>query len=278
MEVQPLTYKYRLLPRRSQHHALEAILEQQRQLYNAALEERIDAYRKGGVTIGELQQSKSLTEIRAFDPAFAGVQRRIQRETLRRLDRAYKAFFRRAKAGGAPGFPKFKGREFFDGFGFDAFLQITFDGKRLRFSGMPGGLRVHLDRPLPGPIKGIWFTRERGVWFCGFQIERECLPKRETGKPIGIDWGTSVLGMLSSGEEIPNPRFGEVYAAGLARTQRKVSRAKKGSKRRLKARKHSRRSHARSRTGERIHLIRSQSGSLPSSSSWPPRSSRCRPC
>jgi putative transposase len=44
-----LTYHYRLLPTKQQHRALEAILESQRQLYNAALEERIDAYRKASV-------------------------------------------------------------------------------------------------------------------------------------------------------------------------------------------------------------------------------------
>lgn len=237
-----LTYKYRVNPTRAQHRALENILEQQRQLYNGALEERIEAYRKG-VTISEAAQSKSLTLIRRDDPLFAGVQRRIQRETLRRLDRAYKAFFRRAKAGAgaSSGFPKFKGRDYFDGFGFDAFAQIKWDGKRLRFDGMAGGLRVHLDRPLPSPlIKGIWFKREGLKWFCGFQVETPIEATRVgRGKgAIGVDWGTSVLAALSSGEMIANPRHGEALADELARAQRKVARAKKGGKGRLKARRH----------------------------------------
>ena len=146
-----LTYKSRLNPTRQQHRALEMILEQQRQLANAALEERIDCYAKTKKSITEYDQSKSLTLIRQADPLHANVQRRIQRGTLKRVDLAYKAFYRRAKAGAGAraGFPKFKGREFFDSFSFDAFEQIKWDGKRLRFAGMPGGLRVHLDRPLP---------------------------------------------------------------------------------------------------------------------------------
>lgn len=64
-----LTYKYRLNPTRAQHRALEMILEQQRQLYNAALAERIDCYAKTGVGITEAAQSRSLTVIRADDPA-----------------------------------------------------------------------------------------------------------------------------------------------------------------------------------------------------------------
>lgn len=237
-----LTYKYRVNPTQAQHRALERILEQQRQLYNGALEERIEAYRKG-VTITEAAQSKSLTLIRRDDPAFAGVQRRIQRETLRRLDRAYKAFFRRAKggAGASSGFPKFKGRDYFDGFGFDAFAQIKWDGKRLRFDGMAGGLRVHLDRPLPSPlIKGIWFKREGRTWFCGFQVETPVKTSRVgRGKgAIGVDWGTSVLAALSSGEMIANPRHGEALADELTRAARVVARRKKGSKGRMKARRH----------------------------------------
>jgi transposase len=228
MPTMLLTYKYRLNPEKRQHRALERILEQQRQLYNAALEERIEAYRRCGRSISEVDQSRSLTIIRADDPAFAGVQRRIQRATLKRLDRAYKAFFRRAKAGAgaSSGFPKFKGREHFDGFAFDAFAQIVFADNGLRFSGMSGKLRVHVDRPLPEvpdsetgelepSIKNIWFKRVAGKacsrWYCGFQVE---IARRETRAglgtaAIGVDWGTSVLAALSSGEMVPNPRHGE---------------------------------------------------------------------
>lgn len=253
-----LTYRYRLNPEARQHRALERILEQQRQLYNAALEERIEAYRRCGRTISEVDQSRSLTLIRADDPAFSDVQRRIQRATLKRLDRAYKAFFKRARAGAgaASGFPKFKGREYFDGFAFDAFQQITFDGKALRFSGMPGALRVHVDRPMPlipgdgdspagsrppsPAIKNIWFKREGRRWYVGFQVEAPVRENREgLGKgAIGADWGTSVLAYLSSGEIVPNPRHGEQLAGELARAARAVSRKKRGSKSRLKARRH----------------------------------------
>lgn len=248
-----LTYKYRLNPEKRQHRALERILEQQRQLYNAALEERIECYAKTGRSISEVDQSRSLTLIRADDPAFALVQRRIQRATLKRLDRAYKMFFKRAKAGAgaASGFPKFKGREHFDGFAFDAFQQITLRDGGLRFAGMPGKLRVHLDRPLPQiadpetgelktSIKNIWFKREGRTWYCGFQVEVSPRDSRDgLGKGvIGADWGTSVLAALSSGEMIPNPRHGEALEKDLARTQRAVARKKRGSKGRQKAWRH----------------------------------------
>ena len=198
-----LTYKYRLNPERRQHRALERILEQQRQLYNGALEERIACYEKTGRSISEVEQSRSLTVIRADDPAFAAVQRRIQRATLKRLDRSYKAFFRRAKAGhgAASGFPKFKGREHFDGFAFDAFAQITLSDGGVRFAGLPGKMRLYLDRPLPEVvdpatgelrtvIKGVWFKREGQRWFVGLQCEVPIAADRKGmgSAAIGVDW------------------------------------------------------------------------------------------
>ena len=128
-----LTYRYRLLPERNQHRALEAILESQRQLYNAALQERIEAYRKANVTRTYFDQTRALTEWRQDDPEASGVPVNLQRATLKRLDEAYRGFFRRVKSGGKPGFPRFRGKGWFDSFGFREFRGITLNASKLRF-------------------------------------------------------------------------------------------------------------------------------------------------
>ncbi|MGE0022476.1 MAG: RNA-guided endonuclease InsQ/TnpB family protein [Hyphomicrobium sp.] len=246
-----LTVAVRLQPTRQQHRDLERVSEQQRILYNAALEERIECYRKTGKTLNDIAQSKSLTIIRADDPAFAGVQRRIQRATLIRLQRAFQAFFRRAKAGAGAqsGFPRFKGREHWDGFGFDAPLQIAFDGRRLRFAGVHGGIRVsrHDASRLPQPLvagaggnwKGIHFKRTRTGWAATFQVEVPIAAGRGgMGRgAVGVDWGTSVLAALSTGQIEDNPRPREAASRELRRRERKLARAQRGSKRRMKARR-----------------------------------------
>lgn len=256
--TQILTYKCRLQPTRQQRRALEAVTEQQRQLYNAALQERIEAFSRKvpltgkGISVSVFDQGRSLTQIRADDPAFRGVQRRIQAGTLDNLDRAYKAFFKRAKAGAgaSAGFPRFKGRDFFRGFRFNAPLQIKWDGKRLRFAGVPGGLRVSArDRArLPtliadpkggGTWKGVSFSRDGNRWSVCFQAEVPIRPRAgDAGSAsVGVDWGTSVLAMLSTGEELRNDRPGMKLAAEQASAQRSLARKKKGSKRRMKARR-----------------------------------------
>jgi putative transposase len=125
------------MPDRRQHRALEAILESQRQLYNAALQERIDAYRKAGITRAYFDQTKALTEWRQSDPEASALPVNLQRATPKRLDEAYRAFFRRLDSEGKVGFPRFRGRGWFDSFGFRQFVGITLRGTRLRFKGMP---------------------------------------------------------------------------------------------------------------------------------------------
>ena len=92
------------------HCRLDAFLRQQTTLWNAAIEERIDCYRKTGKTITAFDQMKSLTVIRGEDEDFRQFNVGPQRSVLRRLDKSFKSFSRRARAGETPGFPRFKGR------------------------------------------------------------------------------------------------------------------------------------------------------------------------
>ena len=144
-----LTYRYRVLPTKRQHRALERILEDQRQLYNAALEERIDAYRKARIARTYVDQCKALTEWRRCDCDAASFPVTLQRWTLKRLDGAYQGFFRRTKAGGKPGFPRFRGKARFNSFGFRQFAGAGINDGQIQFNGMPRRLRIHLHRPFP---------------------------------------------------------------------------------------------------------------------------------
>src|SRR5215469_16136886 len=137
-----LTYRYRLLPSKRQHRVLDALCESQRVFYNAALEERIDCYRKTGKSVSYIDQCKSLTLCRRDLPEMAALPVNLQRWTLKRLDDAFQAFFKRAKTRhGKAGFPRFRSRSRWGAFGFGEFSGIRFDGARLRFAGMPNGLK-----------------------------------------------------------------------------------------------------------------------------------------
>jgi putative transposase len=233
-----LTYRYRLLPTKRQHQALQSILEAQRQLYNGALEERIDAYRKAGVTRGYMDQTKALTELRQSDPEFAALPANLQRATLKRLDDAYRGFFRRVKSGGKPGFPRFRGKGWFDSFGFREFSGISLHAGRIRFKGMPGTLRIHWHRPMPvdAVIKSCVFRREGKGWNVSFATAVLARPMRGGHRAVGVDLGITTFAVLSDAAFIPSLRAARRAERRLRLVQRALSRKKRGSAGRRKAR------------------------------------------
>ena len=250
-----LTYKYRLLPGRHQHKALAAILESQRQLYNGALEHRVGAYRTAGKTITLYDQMGELTELRQ-DMNFGAVPVKIQRWTLRRLDDAYQAFFRRVKAKGEKaGFPRFRSKGRWNSFGFAEFSGIRLKGRRLHFKGMSGGLRIHVHRPMPqGRPLSCTFTRDHKGWYVCLQFRLSTNPVAPTGKHVGIDMGLIHLATLSTGEQIPNPRVAKRAEREMRRRQRALARCKRGSSRRRKVRRQVTRCHAKIKNTRRTYL------------------------
>lgn len=232
-----LTYKYRLLPSKRQHKALSEICESQRLLYNAALEERIDCYRKTGKGRSYFDQCKALTECRRDLQEIGALPLSLQRWTLKRLDDAYGAFFRRVKAhSGKAGFPRFRGKGWWESFGFAEFRGIRFNGKRLRFKGMPSGLKVHLHRPMPAgtSIRSCVFRRDGRGWHVCLQVAIESPKKRAVSTMVGVDLGLNVFAYCSDNVVVPNPRIARKAEKEMRRRQRALARCKRGSKRRLK--------------------------------------------
>jgi putative transposase len=234
-----LTYRYRLLPLKSQHRALERLCGAQRELYNAALEERIDCYRKTGKTRTYIDQCKALTQCRRDLPEMGELPVTLQRWTLKRLDDAFQGFFHRLKArSGKVGFPRFRGKGRWEAFGFAEFCGIRFDGRRLRFAGMPGGLKLHLHRPMPGDpdIRSCVFRRDGRGWHVCLQIAVGVPEKRAVSTALGVDLGLKVFAYCSDNVVIPNPRVAQRAENELRRRQRALARCKRGSNRRRKVR------------------------------------------
>jgi putative transposase len=234
-----LTYRYRLLPLKSQHRALERLCAAQCELYNAALEERIDCYRKTGTARTYIDQCKALTRCRQALPEMGELPVTLQRWTLKRLDDAFQGFFHRLKSrNGKAGFPRFRGKGRWEAFGFAEFRGIRFDGKRLRFAGMPGGLKLHLHRPLPdeADIRSCVFRRAGCGWSISLNIAVATPQKRAVASAIGVDLGLKVFAYCSDNVVIPNPRIARKAEKEVRRRQRALSRCKVGSHRRHKVR------------------------------------------
>ncbi|MFE3828407.1 RNA-guided endonuclease InsQ/TnpB family protein [Streptomyces sp. NPDC059092] len=222
-------YKFLLRPTVRQAQALSEMLRDHCSLYNAALQERRDAYRHSSKTsIRYGGQSAQLKEIRAFDPERQGRWSfSSQQATLRRLDKAMQAFFRRVKAGENPGYPRFRGVNWFDTVDFPK------DGDGCRWDSTPhapvtrvrlqgvGHVRVHRHRPVRGRVKTVAVKREGRQWYvilaCD-EVPAEPLPA--TGAVTGIDMGVAHFLTTSEGEHQPSPRHGRHHAEALADAQR----------------------------------------------------------
>lgn len=222
-------YKFLLRPTTGQEALLRAMLADHCSLYNGALQERRDAYRHTSkTTVRYGQQSAQLKEIRAFDPQRQGRWSfSSQQATLRRLDKAFAAFFRRIKAGQKAYYPRFKGIGHFD--------TVTFpkDGDGCRWNSTPhdpqtrvrlqgiGHIRVHQHRPLEGRVKTVSVKREGKRWFVVLACDDvPAKPILATGAVVGIDMGIASFLTTSDGEHIANPRHGRNANAKLADAQR----------------------------------------------------------
>lgn len=109
---------YRIYPSKKQSARLFEMLRLHQRLYNVALEQRIHAYRDRDIFLSYNDQAKDLTALRNEDPQYASMNAQSEQVTLKRLDNAYKNFFRRVSKGDKPGFPRFKSFERFKGWGY----------------------------------------------------------------------------------------------------------------------------------------------------------------
>jgi putative transposase len=215
---------------------LEQTLETRRRLYNRALAERKTAWDERQESVSYGQQSAHLKDERTTNPYLAHTNFSSCQATLRRLDRAFQTFFRRLKAGEAPGYPRFKGANRFDTVEFPAYGDGCKLGGALAYFQDVGHVKIKLHRPVEGGIKTISFKREADGWHVVFSCE---LPAAEIApSPLpatGIDLGLKVFLVTADGREIAPPRYYRKAQAALRRSQRAVARKQKGSNRRKKA-------------------------------------------
>ncbi|MDT5167896.1 MAG: putative transposase [Mycobacterium sp.] len=230
---------FRLRPTARQHVVLAACADAHRELYNAALQERRDAWSHASQTrIGYGDQSAQLTEIRVVRPDQAVWSFSSQQATLRRLNKAFAGFFRRvktAKAGVKPGYPRFKGKARFDS------VEWPKDGdgarwlpeqRRVYLQGI-GQVKVDLHREVAGRVKTIQIKRQGRRWMLVLSCDEvPTNPLPVTGGQAGIDVGIVSFATTSDGEHVDNPRWARASAARLAAAQQRLQRARRGGRNR----------------------------------------------
>ena len=232
------TYRYRLYPRPAQEKNLFRILACARNFYNMCVGERKWGYELEGRSVNLTAQLQQVKHYKATFPQAQPVHSHVLQLVATRVDQAFQDFFRRVKAGEKAGYPRFKGRNWFNSFGFKEYGNgFKVEGHRLRVFGA-GRIPVRMHRPIPdnGTIKTCLIKQQAGQWHVSFAVEvpdKPELPK--TGEVIGLDMGIAALLTTSNGVKIENPNYYRAGQVKLRRLQRSLSRKKKGSKNRRKA-------------------------------------------
>ena len=233
-------YQFRASTNREGYQRLDDVLAMHCTLYNAALQNRRDAWKMKRESIFYGGQSKELTAIRQDDPEWAAQHRRLATGTLKRVDLAFQAFFRRVKQGQTPGFPRFKPRQRFktlETWGIEpAMLRVYPDQDKaaVTVKGLPR-LEIRLkgrELPPPAQLTTLRITREgrRCTVSLGFREVKEPLPATEA--VVGLDMRMGVARVVTSDGTYWERR--NTDARRIKRLQRKVSRAVKGSNTRRK--------------------------------------------
>jgi putative transposase len=228
-------YVFRVRPTARQHVALSACVQAHGELYNAALQERRDAWSHSKTRVNYGDQSAQLTEIRDVRPDQAVWSFSSQQATLRRLNKAFAGFFRRVKAakpGVKAGYPRFKGTARFDS------VEWPKDGdgarwlpetRRVYLQGV-GQVKVHQHRVVAGRVKTIQVKRAGRRWMLVLSCDDvPTNPAPGTGRQAGVDVGFVSFVTRSDGEHIGNSRWGRVAAERLAAAQQRLQRAKRRS-------------------------------------------------
>ncbi len=230
-------FQYRLFPNKKQAQKLNETFEECRWLYNHLLEKRKETYEQTGNGLSCYQQQSTYPILKEERPSLSNVHSQVLQNVAVRIDLAFKAFFRRCKAGENPGYPRFKGYGRYDSFTFpQSGFSITHD-HRVVLSKI-GTVKMVYHRPVKGQMKTCTVHRSStGKWYVSFSVE--CEPERlpEALSHVGIDVGLKTFATLSTGEEIANPRFFRKEEKALAKVQRKHSKLAKGTPERKKHRK-----------------------------------------
>ena len=232
------TFKYKLRPTPEQTAHLATTLRLCRELYNAALQERKEAWQKCRVSINYYQQKAQLPEIRAYREDCAAVNAQVLQDVILRLDRAFKAFFRRVANGEKPGYPRFKGHARYHSF---TYPQVGPHGCAQVDNGFLvlskiGRIAVRWSRPLEGTPKTVSIIAQPDGWYaCIACADVPVRPLPLTGEETGIDLGLESFLTLANGGQVANPRHYRKAEKRLVKVQQRVSKRKRGSTRHRKA-------------------------------------------
>jgi putative transposase len=220
-----VTYRFRVYPTKTQERLMTETLETCRLLYNDLLDDRIRTKSK------VFEQKRALTAFRRADKFLMAVHSQVLQDVVFRLDKAFGAFFV-----GLSRYPRFKRKDRYNSFKYPQFGGFKLVGDRLRLSKI-GLVKGKLHRPIEGWTKTCTIIRDIDQWYACISAETGPSPSvpRSGQSAVGVDFGVLNLATLSNGMVFENPRHLDNSITRITALLRHLSKKKKGSANRGKA-------------------------------------------
>lgn len=228
-------YKYRMIPNAEQKEAFLKHIGACRFVYNLSLEQKITVYETDKKTLTRFDLNNMLPDLKKEFGWLKDVNSQSLQLTNKNLDSAFKRFFREKK-----GFPRFKSRKNpIQSFQVPQHYIVDFDNNRVKLPKI-GWIKTKLSRSFEGILKTATVSMTTtGKFFISILVEdgKETLKKEPFGydTTIGLDVGIKDFVTMSDGTKVDNPKFLKSSLQRLKVLQQRMSKTKKGSKNRDKA-------------------------------------------
>jgi len=251
-----ISYQYKLKPNKEQCEIIDNTLDMLRHQYNYQLAQRFDWYEQNRCSLdrcplicylpelkdrpNKAHQEKSLVQLKKDRPWYKKIHSQVLQSVSDKVDKAFERWLKGDGNGKKSGRPRFKGVRQYKTFTYKQFKQHHFVGKKITLSKI-GDVKVIVHRPLPDGfvIKTVSVTKKAKGYYVTLSLDNKEIP---TIKPdfdanniVGIDVGLIDFYVASDNTRIATPKHLRKAEGKLKSAQRKVSRRKKGSLRRLKA-------------------------------------------
>lgn len=234
MELGQKAYKYRIYPSKSQIALLNNQFSMCRHLWNWSLKERTEEFQNNNKSINYYDQANNLPALKESKPWFKSVYSQVLQDVLKRLDKAFQAFYRRTKAGEEPGYPEYKKRGDWDSITFPQYSDLPEDNQ-LYLPKVKETIKIQYHREIEGNVKTLSIVKEGTKWFANFSVEIPLsIEHKATGNQIGIDLGLIDFYYDSNGNNVKVPKFYRSEQKKLSKLQRKLALLKKRTSKYLK--------------------------------------------
>jgi len=234
-------FKYKLNPNKEQINQLIQMNGNTRFLWNYFLDLNKNQYIKTKTFVFYMEMNALLTKLKKEHCWLKDTPAHALQNKIKDFETALKKVWKQGS-----GFPKYKSRHIEHHNSFRIDQVKTSAGGHIKPTKTQikipkiGWVKWKKHRPLEGKLKSITIKQENGHWWCICLCDIGDTPqiKQSTeDQLIGIDLGLKDFAVTSDGEVFDTPKIYRKKQKKLKRKQQILSRRKKGSKNREKARK-----------------------------------------